>query len=52
MFYKKLLVLALLLFSFHAKAQSVNSAYLCMSDGSIVLADFDACSVQDVITQK
>ena len=52
MFYKNLLVLALLLFSFNAKAQSVNSAYLCMSDGAIVLADFDACSVQDVITQK
>ena len=52
MFYKNLLVLALLLFSFNAKAQSVNSAYLCMSDGAIVLADFDTCSVQDVVTQN
>ena len=52
MFYKSLLVLVVVLSSFHAKAQSVNSAYLCMSDGAIVLADFDACSVQDVITQN
>ena len=52
MFYKSLLVLVVVLSSFHAKAQSVNSAYLCMSDGSIVLADFDTCSVQDVVTQN
>jgi len=32
------------------KAQTRNSAYLSLSDGSIVLADFDNCTVEELIS--
>ncbi|WP_152971417.1 T9SS type B sorting domain-containing protein [Lacinutrix algicola] len=42
--------LLLLLLCTFAKAQSVNTSYLCLANGDIVLADFSTCSTTVVAT--